>query len=379
MKDFSKSLMVLSILTVPFVSCIVIYLAWSKEENLPVISSDPVPGIELSGCLGQVDPSHKIVTRNEKVRKLLFKSEKKKPVLVAVIDTGVEIEHPALKDSIWTNPGESGLDSLGRDKASNGIDDDGNGYIDDVHGWNFVDNDNDISDNHGHGTHVAGIIRTMSEDGSAPSVQIMVLKYYSEPKGTNSFDPQDSTIKAIEYAVKMNAKIINYSGGGRDPSDEEFRAVKKAAYSGILFVAAAGNNGEDSDIDDYYPADYHLSNIISVAAINSRMQILGSSNYGKETVDILAPGENIESYFPGKSSGCMSGTSQAAAMVTGTASLLLSLSPQTLPLDIKPALVSTVTRVRGLETKSKSQGVIDLEKAALLIKKMETRNPTSIN
>ncbi len=253
-----------------------------------------------------------------------------KDIVVAVIDTGIDETHRDLAANLWENPGETGKDAKGRDKATNGIDDDGNGFIDDVHGWNFVSNNPSLTDNHGHGTHIAGIIGARGGNGFgisgvAPKVSIMVLKYY-DPKASNSNNLKN-TVDAIKYATKMKANIINYSGGGTDYSAEEFAAVKGAKEAGILFVAAAGNERSNSDESGkhYYPADYELPNIISVTAVNKdETKVLASSNYGVRTVDIAAPGENIYSTLPGGGFGLMTGTSQATAFVTGVAALIES-------------------------------------------------------
>ncbi|HVK62083.1 MAG TPA: S8 family peptidase [Bdellovibrionales bacterium] len=253
-----------------------------------------------------------------------------KDIIVAVIDTGVDINHKDLSENLWVNNGETGKDSRGRDKATNGVDDDGNGYVDDVHGWNFVHSSPTLTDNHGHGTHIAGIIGARGGNGFgisgvAPNVSLMILKYY-DPKSSNSNNLKN-TIEAIKYAVKMKANIINYSGGGTDYSAEEFAAVKEAEKAGVLFVAAAGNERSNSDESGkhYYPADYDLANIISVTAVNKEeTKVLASSNYGVRTVDLAAPGENIYSALPGNSFGMMTGTSQATAFVSGVAALIMA-------------------------------------------------------
>ncbi|HVK61162.1 MAG TPA: S8 family peptidase [Bdellovibrionales bacterium] len=241
-----------------------------------------------------------------------------KKIVVAIIDTGVDMNHPDLKANLWTNPKE----------APNGIDDDGNGLIDDIHGWNFVDNDDDISDRHGHGTHIAGIIGANgpSLQGVAPEVSLMILKYF-DPKSANQ-NPLTNTVNAIRYAVRMGADIINYSGGGLASSREEYDAISEASEAGILFVAAAGNEKSDSDKRSYYPADYLLPNILSVTAIDPRAQVLPSSNWGENTVDIAAPGEDIFSTLPGGEHGYMTGTSQATAFATGVAVLVKASHPE---------------------------------------------------
>ncbi len=280
-----------------------------------------------------------------------------KDIIVAVIDTGADIHHPDLMQNIWVNPGEAGIiasdacqknnAAKGCDRATNGIDDDGNGYIDDVHGWDFVHNEGQLIDNHGHGSHIAGIIAANGKSGKgvsgvAPNVSLMILKYY-DPKAPSTNNLKN-TVQAIRYAIKMKAKIINYSGGGTDYSAEEFAAVKDAEKAGILFVAAAGNERSNSDEvgKHYYPADYDLTNIISVTAVNKEdTKVLPSSNYGVRTVDLAAPGENIFSTLPNNSYGLMTGTSQATAFVTGVAALVMSLNRDFTAADVKKYILKT--------------------------------------
>jgi thermitase len=256
--------------------------------------------------------------------------EGSKQLKVAIIDTGVDVNHPELKENLWINPGETGLDSQGRNKAANGIDDDGNGFIDDVHGWNFVDDNPDIRDHHGHGTHIAGIIgargyNSLGVRGVAPNVSMMILKYY-DPNSPN-LTSLPALVRAIRYAVAQNVHIINFSGGGLSRSALEESAVRMAMQKGILFVAAAGNEKSNSDRFGFYPADYDLPNILSVAAINQKKKMFEASNYGVRTVDLVAPGEEILSTLPNGKYGYMSGTSQATAFVSGVAALLMSREP----------------------------------------------------
>ncbi len=248
-------------------------------------------------------------------------------VKVCVIDTGADINHPDLKNNIWTNPGETGRDEMGRNKATNNVDDDGNGCVDDVHGCNFVDNNNNLADHHGHGTHIAGAIGAeggngIGISGVAPKVSLIIAKYYDPTALVNN--NLLNTVRAIRYCVAVGANIINYSGGGLEPSDKEREAVALARDKGILFVAAAGNERSNSDVKKYYPADYGLDNIISVTAVDRERNVLPSSNYGAHSVDIAAPGKNIYSTLPGGNYGYLTGTSQATAIVTGVATLLLA-------------------------------------------------------
>lgn len=259
-----------------------------------------------------------------------------KEVVVAVIDTGVDYTHPALRDNLWINRGESGawappkeLADKGyawncRDKSCNGIDDDNNGYVDDVVGWDFVHDVPLPFDTHGHGTHIAGII-----DGSAgnrmtavcPPVALMALKYYDN--GGAGYNNLSNTVRAIEYAVANGANIINYSGGGADPAASERAAVAEAQRKGVLFIAAAGNDGRNNDRRPYYPASYPIDNLLGVASVNKYERLLPSSNFG-HSVHVAAPGLMILSTLPGGKYGTMSGTSQATAFVTGAAALIAS-------------------------------------------------------
>lgn len=293
-----------------------------------------------------------------------------KSKITAIIDTGIDIDHEDLSENIWVNPGETGFDSKGLNKANNGIDDDNNGYIDDVHGWNFVSNNNNLADNHGHGTHIAGIIGAIAENkkgisGIAPSSTLMILKYY-DPKVANT-DNLKNTINSIKYAVKMGAQIINYSGGGTDFSQDEFDSIKEAEKKGILFVAAAGNERSNSDQHHYFPADYKLSNIISVTALDPNKEVLASSNYGTETVDLAAPGQNIISTLPGNNYGFMTGTSQATAFVTGAAILVMANKSDFKFDEVKKYIVSTGDPFTSLAQKTRTSRALNLFKALTIL------------
>lgn len=291
-------------------------------------------------------------------------------IIVAVIDTGLDIKHEDLSGNLWSNPGETGVDSKGQDKSKNGIDDDKNGFIDDVHGWNFVKNKHDLTDNHGHGTHITGIIAAEADNkkgivGIAPEVSIMTLKYF-DPLSPGS-DNLKNTIKSIHYAVQMGAHIINYSGGGLEYSQDEFDAVNEARKKGILFVAASGNERSNSDKIPYYPADYNLDNIISVTAFNPSIEVLSSSNWGTESVHIAAPGQNVISTLPGNSYGFMTGTSQATAFVTGGAALILSHKVGFKYSDVRKYILSTGDALESLAEKTKTSRKLNLYKALTVL------------
>lgn len=297
-------------------------------------------------------------------------SKGSRDIIVAVIDTGIDVKHEDLANNLWRNPGETGLDANGRDKASNGIDDDGNGFVDDVYGWNFVSNNNKLDDNHGHGTHIAGIIGAEAGNGKgisgiAPEVSLMILKYY-DPKVPGT-DNLKNTVAAIRYAVANGAHIINYSGGGTEFSKEEHDAIAEADKKGILFVAAAGNERSNSDQHHYYPADYKLKNIISVTAIDPSTEVLASSNYGVETVDIAAPGQNILSCLPGNSYGYMTGTSQATAFVSGAAALVMASKQSYGAYDTKKYILSTGDAQAQLAAKTRTSRQLNLYKALTIL------------
>ncbi len=285
-------------------------------------------------------------------------------VVVAVIDTGADTHHPALKRNLWRNPGEAGLDENGQSKATNGLDDDDNGFVDDFHGWNFVESSPDVTDDHGHGTHIAGIIGAQGT-GVAGDVSLMILKYYdSESLGPDNLA---NTIASIRYAVRMGADIINYSGGGMIRSREEEEMLAWAAKHGILVVAAAGNEGVNSDIFPFYPADYDLPNIVSVTATDRHGHLLPIANFGRATVDLAAPGKNIYSTLPNGEYGYMTGTSQATAFVSGVAALLLAQSPH---LSADPSrLIRTLTdsgkRLTALNGKIRSGRIVSADGALI--------------
>jgi len=185
-------------------------------------------------------------------------------------------------------------------------------------------------DEHGHGTHIAGIIGARKGHGLplvgvAPDVSLMILKYYdSESTGAQNLE---NTIRAIRYAVRMGANIINYSGGGILKSKEEEAMLAWASEQGVLVVAAAGNEGMNSDFFHFYPADYDLPNILSVGATDRHGMLMDLSNYGLHTVDLAAPGKNIYSTLPNGQYGYMTGTSQATAFASGVAALVMAQDP----------------------------------------------------
>lgn len=268
------------------------------------------------------------------------KFEKKKEVVVAVIDTGIDPDHPFLKDNLYGSKGAASAADYGMDFSKSAA------------------NTYQPIDQHGHGTHVSGIIKSVY-----PGVKILSLKYYN-PRASGQ-DNLDSTIKALRFAVDANVDVINYSGGGPEPAIEELRILKEAERKGILVVAAAGN--EESNIDmkknAYYPASYGLSNIITVTAHDQSLQMLSSSNYGAKSVDISAPGYRIKSALPGGRSGFLTGTSQATAFVSGVAAMLKSSHPGITAPQMKQIIMNTAKKEGSLAGKCSSGGRLDASSA----------------
>lgn len=268
-------------------------------------------------------------------------------VTVAIIDTGIDSQHADLKNSLWNNDKEI--------NGKPGVDDDGNGFVDDKHGWDFVTSSGKIIDVNRHGTHIAGIVgaRAASQagySGICPGVKLMSLRYFDQ--NASGIKNLQNTVRAIEYAVANGADIINYSGGGAEFSRAEMMALKKAERKGILVVAAAGNERSNADEHLYFPAAYKLDNIFSVTALNRHGKILPSSNWGVKKVHIAAPGNSILSTLPGGSYGVMTGTSQATAFVSGIAALMLSVNPSLTVKQIKDRIISSSIAYAQLKGKT---------------------------
>ena len=298
----------------------------------------------------------------------------KSGVIVAVIDTGIDVDHPALKDVLWTNTKEA--------NGKVGVDNDGDGYINDIHGWDFARNSGKLVDKHGHGTHIAGIIAASEKregglKGVCPGVRIMALRYYDE--NASGSDNLRNTIKAIEYAVAHGANIINYSGGGAERSNAEFQALKMAEARGILVVAAAGN--ERSNVEElgkaYFPASYELNNILAVTALDPSGNLLSSSNYGPHKVHVAAPGQSILSSTPNGGYGYMSGTSQATAFVSGVAAMLLSENSSLTVRQLKSFIEGSVMKSPKLLSKTISGGRVNAEEALVRMRSQSGRRAAS--
>ena len=281
-------------------------------------------------------------------------------LVVAVIDSGVEYTHEDLWNNAWINHGEI---------AGDNVDNDGNGYVDDVYGWDFFASDADPYDENGHGTHVAGTICAEGNNGRGVSgvawgCKVMALRFLGPDGGYTS-----DAISALEYAVAKGVRLSNNSWGGGGYSQALYDAIDSAAASGHLFVAAAGNGGtdkigDDNDVSAHYPSSYDLANVIAVAATDNRDRLADFSNFGAQGVDLGAPGVDIASTMR---SGyyLSSGTSMATPHVTGVAALILGRHPDWSYVDVRDRLLNTVRAVDSLTGKTVTGGVVDAYEALL--------------
>jgi thermitase len=281
-------------------------------------------------------------------------------IRVAIIDTGVDYTHPDLKDNIWANPGESG-----GGKETNGLDDDGNGFVDDHRGWNFAGvSTNDPMDDNEHGTHVAGTIAGNGDDGVGIAGvnwvgSIVPVKFLT---GGGSGSLADA-VKAIQYVNIIGAHMSNNSWGGGGFTQSMFDAIKEGSDKGNLFIAAAGNDSQNADNIPHFPAGYQLPNVIAVAATTNLDALAGFSTFGKRTVHIAAPGHQIYSSIPGGRYDSFSGTSMAAPHVAGAAALLWGTDTSMDAATVKDRLLRSRDYVGSLSRKVASSGRLNVYNA----------------
>ena len=275
------------------------------------------------------------------------------PVLVAITDSGVDVRHPDLAPYVWRNPLE----------PVNGLDDDRNGLVDDVNGYDFVSGNASVYDDpevDEHGTHVAGTVGAVRDNGAhvagvTERLRLLTAKFIGPDGGATS-----DAVRAVVYASQAGAKVINASWGGRTDSAALQQAVET---SPAVFVAAAGNEGRDTDLEPEYPASYGAANVLSVTAVDNTGALPVFSNRGRLTVDVGAPGVDIASTLPDGRSGPFTGTSMAAPHVAGVAAMIRSLRPDLSAGSVVSLIEQTVRPLASLSTTTSTGGIVDAEAA----------------
>jgi len=273
--------------------------------------------------------------------------------IVAIIDTGVQWNHPDLAANMWVN----------NDIAGNGLDDDANGFVDDVYGYDFVNNDGNPMDDNGHGTHVAGTIGAVGNNGLgvtgvAWTTRIMALKFLA----ANGSGSTSGAVSAIYYAVNNGAQILNNSWGGGGYSQSLFDAIAYANANGVIFVAAAGNSASNNDVTANYPSNYAVGNVVAVASTTSTDGLSSFSSYGATTVDVGAPGSGIYSTYLNGGYATMSGTSMATPHVAGALAVYWDANPGKTAAEVIQRLKDTVDPLTSLAGKTVTGGRINLNK-----------------
>ena len=287
-------------------------------------------------------------------------------VVVAVLDSGLDLSHPDLIANTWKNP---------RELATNGIDDEKNGFVDDVYGWNFLTNTNNVQDGYGHGTHVAGIIGAVGNNsigitGLGWQVALMPLKIL----GDNGVGTVSAALAAMSYVTMMrrdfetNIVVSNNSWGASTGASVVMRdAIAAMGDIGITFVAAAGNNASNNDIIPRYPSGYDVPNVIAVAASDQADNLSSFSNYGPTTVDLAAPGSLIYSTLSGGTYGYLSGTSMAAPQVTGAIALLNAGKPGLTVAATRAAILSSTDVIPSMVGKTVTGGRLNINGAMVAL------------
>ena len=276
-------------------------------------------------------------------------------IKIAVLDTGTDITHSDLQGVICNNTGEV---------PNDGNDNDGNGFADDVNGWNFADSNGDLSDCDGHGTHVSGIIEqiVIGDTTETSAFCIMPLKFL----GCDGIGSTSNAINAIDYAIDNEVRILNNSWGNESYSNALHDAVTRSYDAGVVFVAAAGNNASNNDIVPFYPASYPVPHVISVAAITFSDSFAAAfSNYGTQSVHIGAPGVNVQSAYPDNQNVRLSGTSMATPYVSGVTGLMLYAQSELNGYEVKQILLESAEAVASLNDYVQDQRRLDALRAVL--------------
>lgn len=307
-------------------------------------------------------------------------------VTVAVVDTGVDYLHPDLAQNIWQNDGEIGTDSQDLDKRSNGVDDDGNGHVDDWRGWDWKNNDNDPMDDHFHGTHVAGTVGAAGNNNEGVAgvnwnAKIMPLKFL----GADGSGSIVEGANAMAYAAENGAQVVNGSFGyGPTDAPSQLEADVIASHPNTLFVFAAGNSAMDNETSGFYPCSHPADNIVCVAASDNSDNQAWFSNYGSTKVDLAAPGVGILSTKASVLTSVngqyatFNGTSMASPHVAGAAGLLLAAQPAATTEELKDALLSGAQTVPAFEDSVLTDGRLDLPGAMEALDEIMDSSSTSV-
>ena len=275
-----------------------------------------------------------------------------KSVKIAVIDTGVDYNHPDLAANMWVNEAEA--------NGEEGVDDDGNGFVDDIHGYDFANDDGDPMDGQSHGTHCAGTIAAVHDNnegvaGVMADATIVAIKFLTDSGSGTTED----AIRAIDYATAMDVDIMSNSWGGGGYSQALAEAIDRAEAKGIYFVAAAGNSAVNNDQRPHYPSSYENDNVIAVAAHNIKDNLASFSCYGRESVDIAAPGRNTMSTVPDGKYASKSGTSMATPHVSGVLGLLVAQEGRVSVSEMRERLLATSDPAPGYRGKVSSGGRVN--------------------
>jgi subtilisin family serine protease len=351
MQKYKKLILVL---LVPLVVVTLLYLKYNNEKNKLSANNSMYNKQWAIENKGQMIENSKGLKNNDinalKAWKLTTGSNN---ILVAILDTGIEIDNSEISRSIYTNENEL---------PNNNIDDDKNGYIDDINGWNFYDNNNEIFNNYiydYHGTYLTGIISSNHTTGImcgvAPNIKILPLKFMRGSSGSIN-----DAIKAIKYASNMGAIIINCSWDTQEYSESLKTIIKE--HPNILFVCSAGKHRQDLSKVPVYPASYDLPNIITVGALNNQGQVYKYSGHGND-IDVMAPGDDILSILPENDFVYSEGTSVATAYVSGIAALTLSINPELELVELIKILTESKRNIKA------DYSCIDAYKCLLLAKK----------
>ena len=305
------------------------------------------------GNIGQADPKNQVGVAGidinaERAWEIQTGTREK---IIAVIDTGIDYTHPDLVDNMWTNDAEK--------NGTAGVDDDNNGVVDDIYGYNAITGTGNAKDDQGHGSHCAGTIGARANNGIGVAgvnwnVRMMAVKFL-DAGGSGSLA---DAIKAIDYATKMGAHVLSNSWGGGGFSQTLLDSIQRSNDAGAIFIAAAGNSYNNNDSSPSYPATYQVANVMSVAAIDNRGAKADFSNYGKKTVHLGAPGVNVMSTTGGGYQS-YSGTSMATPHVAGVAALLWANEPNLTAAEVKARLIATARPLASMKGKTRTGGMVD--------------------